>query len=58
MIFNSGIDDGKPGDLQIYKGVTLKISDYKLRKFDPDSRDEIITTVEFSHYGFKCKGKR
>ncbi len=35
----------------------MKISDYKLRKFDPESRDEIITTVEFSHYGFKCKGK-
>ena len=35
----------------------MKISNYRLRRFDPESRDELITTVEFSHYGFKCEGK-
>ncbi len=35
----------------------MKISNYRIRKFDPESRDELITTVQISHYGFKCNGK-
>jgi hypothetical protein len=35
----------------------LKISEYKLREFDPESCDELITEVDFSHYGFKCHGE-
>lgn len=35
----------------------MKISEYKLNKFDPDSRGELITTVYCKHYGFECEGK-
>ena len=35
----------------------MKISDYKIRKFNPESRGELITTFSCSHYGFKGKAR-
>ena len=35
----------------------MKISEYKLNKFNPNSCGELITTVQCKHYKFVCNGE-